>query len=59
MGTWYSSLALSFFLVLFGLYTHWIVTLAGALLPFIPLIGMLASRRAAARRAGDATRHDG
>ena len=45
MGTWYLSLAGSLLLVLLGLYTHWLLILLGALLPFIPLLGHLTRRR--------------
>lgn len=45
MGTWYLSLAGSLLLVLVGLYTHWLIILVGALLPFVPLLGYLARRR--------------
>jgi hypothetical protein len=48
-------IALGIFLVLVGLYIHWSVVLAGALLPFIPVIAELQRRRRARRTAA----HDG
>ena len=45
MGIWYLSLAGSLVLVMIGLYTHWLITLVGALLPFLPLFSYLARRR--------------
>ncbi len=38
MGSWYLSLVISVMLVLIGLYTHWLVIVLGALLPFV-LVG--------------------
>lgn len=45
MGSWYLALFVSLLLVLVGLYLHWSVVLAGALLPVIPLVGMLRRQR--------------
>jgi len=45
MGTWYLSLAGSLLLVFVGLYTHWLLVLIGAVLPFLPLLGFLVRRR--------------
>ena len=45
MGSWYLSLAVSVFLVLIGLYTHWLVIAVGALLPFVSLGRYLLRRR--------------
>jgi hypothetical protein len=55
MGPWLWMIALGIFLVLVGLYIHWSVVLAGALLPFIPVIAELQRRRRARRTAA----HDG
>ncbi len=44
MGAWYLSLGGSLMLMLIGLYTHWIVILVGALLPFVPLVSYLLQR---------------
>jgi hypothetical protein len=38
MGTWFISLSAALFVILIGLYIHWSVVLAGALLPFLPLL---------------------
>lgn len=45
MGSWGLLLALGLALILFGLYTHWIISLAGALLPFVPVLAELLRRR--------------
>lgn len=45
MGSWLWLIALGFFVVLIGLYIHWSVVLAGALLPFIPVVAELIRRR--------------
>lgn len=45
MGSWLWLLALGFFLVMIGLYIHWSVVLAGALLPFVPVVAALKRRR--------------
>jgi hypothetical protein len=50
VGAWYLSLAVSLFLVLVGLYIHWSVVLVGLLLPFIPMISFLVTRRAKRKR---------
>jgi hypothetical protein len=44
MGAWYLSLGGSVMLIFIGMYTHWIVILCGALLPFIPLVTYLLRR---------------
>jgi hypothetical protein len=54
MGSWYLSIALSIFLVLVGLYTHWIVIAVAAVLPFIPMVSIIVERR----RARRADNHD-
>lgn len=41
MGGWYFSLGFSLLIIFIGLFTHWTVILAGALLPFITVIGHL------------------
>jgi hypothetical protein len=38
-------LALGLTLILFGLYTHWVISVAGALLPFVPVVAELLRRR--------------
>lgn len=45
MGAWYLSLAVSLFLILLGMTTHWTVMLAGLLLLFVPVVSMLYERR--------------
>ena len=45
MGAWYLSLAISLFLILVGMATHWIVMVAGLLLLFIPVVAMWYERR--------------
>lgn len=56
MGAWLWTIALGLFLVLGGLYLHWSVVLAGALLPFLPVLAELQRRRRARRKAsGDGT----
>lgn len=54
MGAWYLSLAGSLFLIMIGMYIHWSVVLLGLLLPFIPMLSFLRSRRAQRLRAGEA-----
>ena len=49
---WYLSLAVSLLLIMVGLYTHWSVSLAGALLPFVPLVTLLLRSRRE-RRSGN------
>lgn len=51
MGSWLWTIALGLFLVLMGLYIHWSVVLAGALLPFLPVLAELQRRRRARRAA--------
>lgn len=51
MGSWLWTIALGLFLVLIGLYIHWTVVLAGALLPFLPVLAELQRRRRARRAA--------
>ncbi|MDJ0928849.1 MAG: hypothetical protein QNJ73_14520 [Gammaproteobacteria bacterium] len=50
--SWYASLAVSLLLIMVGLYTHWTVILAGAFLPFVPLVTLLLRSRRE-RRSGD------
>ena len=45
MSRWLWWLTLGLFLVLIGLYLHWSVVLAGALLPFLPVVSELIRRR--------------
>lgn len=45
MGSWGILLAAGLTLMLFGLFIHWSVILAGALLPFLPLVSELLRRR--------------
>jgi hypothetical protein len=45
MGAWVFLLALGLFLVFVGLFTHWVIILIGALLPFVPLVSELLRRR--------------
>lgn len=47
MGAWLWTISLGLFLVLIGLYIHWTVVLAGALLPFLPVVAELQRRRRA------------
>ena len=59
MGTWYLSLVVSLLFILIGMYIHWSVVLVGLILPFIPMVSFVRSRRAQRRRdeqdgAGDA-----
>ena len=51
MGTWYLSLAVSLLFILIGMYIHWSVVLFGVILPFIPMVSIVVSRRAERRRA--------
>ena len=53
MGTWFISLSAALFVILIGLYIHWSVVLAGALLPFIPLLTELLRLRQARRGKGE------
>lgn len=52
MGTWFISLSAALFVILIGLYIHWSVVLAGALLPFVPLLTELLRLRQARRGRG-------
>jgi len=45
MGAWYFSLAISLALILIGLYTHWSITLLGAMLPLAAVLLALLKRR--------------
>jgi len=45
VGRWYLILSMSFLLILIGLFSHWSILLAGALLPFLPVVGLLLHRR--------------
>ena len=45
MGSWSLLLAVGIFLVLVGLFTHWSLVVAGALLPVLPLVAELLRRR--------------
>jgi len=53
MGTWFISLSAALFIILIGLYIHWSVVLAGALLPFFPLLTELLRLRQARRGRAD------
>lgn len=56
MAHWYLVLLVSFVVMLVGLSIHWTVVLAGALLPFVPLVALLLRRRqrnAAQKNAGE------
>ena len=59
MGSWYLSLGISLFLVLVGLYTHWLIILLGALLPLMPMISFLLARRAQRLHDAGADEPDG
>ncbi len=50
MGTWYLSLVVSLLFILIGLYIHWSVVVFGFILPFIPMVSFVLSRRAERRR---------
>jgi len=50
MGGWLWLIAVGLFLVLVGLYLHWSVVLAGALLPFVPVVAEWRRRRANRRQ---------
>jgi len=50
LGAWYLSLAASLLLILVGLYIHWSVVLVGLLLPLLPMLTFVLSRRAERRR---------
>jgi len=54
LGTWYLTLAASLVLILIGMYIHWSVVVFGLILPFIPMVSFVLSRRAERRRAADA-----
>jgi len=54
LGTWYLSLAASLALILIGMYIHWSVVAFGLILPFIPMLSFVLSRRADRRRAAHA-----
>ena len=45
MTGWFWLITLGLFLVLMGLFIHWTVVVAGALLPFIPVLAELLRRR--------------
>lgn len=53
MGAWSFLLALGFFLIFLGLFTHWSIILIGALLPFVPLLAELLRRQRARDLRGD------
>lgn len=62
LGTWYLSLTASLVLILVGMYIHWSVVAVGLLLPFIPMLSFVLTRRSERRRAADnhdAGRDDG
>lgn len=50
MGTWYLSLAASLVLLSIGIFIHWSVVVLALILPFIPMLSFLLSRRTARRR---------
>lgn len=58
MGTWYLSLVVSLLFILIGLYIHWSVVLFGLILPFVPMVSFVRSRRAERRRAEHRDRDD-
>lgn len=45
MTGWFWLITLGLFLVLMGLFIHWTVVVAGALLPLIPVLAELLRRR--------------
>jgi hypothetical protein len=45
MGAWSLLIMVGLLLVFLGLFTHWSVMLAGALLPFVPVIAEIVRRR--------------
>jgi hypothetical protein len=45
MGAWSMLLGLGLLLIFTGLFTHWILILIGALLPFLPVVAELRRRR--------------
>jgi len=45
MGAWSLLISLGLLLVIVGLFTHWSLILAGALLPFLPVLAELRRRR--------------
>ncbi len=45
MGAWSLLIMLALLVVFIGLFTHWTVMLAGALLPFVPVIAEILRRR--------------
>lgn len=47
MGHWYFVLFISLLVMMIGLSIHWTVVLAGALLPFVPMVTLLLRRRRA------------
>lgn len=53
MGSWLWLITLGLFLVLVGLYLHWSVVLAGAFLPFVPVVAELLRRRRQRRSSRD------
>ncbi|TDJ48099.1 MAG: hypothetical protein E2O52_01605 [Gammaproteobacteria bacterium] len=58
MGTWYLCLVVSLLFILVGLYIHWSVVLFGLILPFVPMVSFVRSRRAERRRAEHRDRDD-
>jgi len=54
VGAWYLSLTVSLLLILTGLYIHWSVVLVGVLLPIVPMISFLVTRRAKRKRDSQA-----
>lgn len=45
MGHWYLVLFVSLLVMMIGMSIHWTVVLAGALLPFVPMVTLLLRRR--------------
>jgi hypothetical protein len=45
MGAWSLLIMLGILLIFVGLFTHWSMILAGALLPFLPVIAEIVRRR--------------
>lgn len=53
MGAWSLLLAAGICLVLVGLFTHWSISLLGALLPFVPVVREVIRRRRSSRNGPD------
>lgn len=53
MGAWFWLIVVGLLLVMVGLYLHWSLVLAGALLPFVPVVAEWQRRRQARARRDD------